>query len=50
MGINGLKAQTAVSILLQRVLNNPNRGIRVLSSETLGHFLNKKKNVYAFEP
>ncbi len=45
MGMNA-KAQTAVSIQLQNILNTPSRGIRVLSSETIGHFLKKNYCIY----
>ncbi len=38
MGANGLKVQMAVSEL-QRALHDPSRGIRVLSSEMISHFL-----------
>ena len=43
LGFNGLKVQIAVSVQLQRALHDPRRGIRVLSRETIGHFL--KKNI-----
>ncbi len=42
---NGLKVQIAVSMQLQRALHNPIFGIRVLSSEMIGHFL-KFKCIY----
>ncbi len=44
MALNGLKVQIAVSMQLQRALHDPSRGIRVLSSETIGHFLKKNVN------
>ncbi len=37
MGANGLKDQIAVSMLLQRALHDPSRGVRVLSSEKICH-------------
>ncbi len=43
MVASGLKVQTALSMQLQRALHDPSHGIRVLSSETIGHFLNKRK-------
>ncbi len=42
MVANGLKVQIAV----QRALHNPSQGIRVLASETIGHFLRKYKLIY----
>ncbi len=36
MEADGLKVQTAA-------LHDPSRGIKVLSSETIGHFLKKNK-------
>ncbi len=50
MVTNGLKAQNAVSVQLQKALHDPSRGIRVLSREMIGHFLKNYKNVYTFEP
>ncbi len=41
MVANDFNVKNAVSLLLQRVLHDPSRGIRVLSSETIGHFLKK---------
>ncbi len=38
MAANGLKVQIAVSVQLQKALYDPSRGIRVLSSEKIGHF------------
>ncbi len=46
MGPNGLKVQIAVSIQFQRALHDPSQGIKVLCSETIGHFLKKKKILY----
>ncbi len=54
MVANELKFQIAVSMQLQRALNDPSREIRILSSKPFGHFQkNKIKsfnkiNVYAF--
>ncbi len=45
MGANRWKVQIAVSMQLQRALCDPNRGIRVLSSETICHFL-QKSNIH----
>ncbi len=42
-GHQGLKVQIAVSMQLQRALHDPSWGIRVLSSETIAHFLNEIK-------
>ncbi len=39
MVLNGFKVQIAVSMQLERALNNPSQGISVLYSETIGHFL-----------
>ncbi len=39
MGANVLKVQIEVSVQLQRALPNPSQGTRVLSSETISHFL-----------
>ncbi len=41
MVANDFKAQNTVSVQLQRALQDPSRGIRVLSSETIGRFLKK---------
>jgi len=46
MGYNGLKVQNSVSVQLQRALHDPSQGIRVLSSETIGHFLKNEKRIY----
>ncbi len=46
MGMNGLKVQTAVLVQLQRALQDPSRGIRDISRETIGHHLKKYKNLY----
>ncbi|ROJ25458.1 Leucine-rich repeat and fibronectin type III domain-containing protein 1 [Anabarilius grahami] len=42
-----LKVKMTVSVELQRALNDPRRGIRVLSSKTIGHF-RKKYNCICF--
>ncbi len=47
MVASGLKIKNAVSMKLQRALHDPSRGIRVLSSKTIGlkkNILKKKKN------
>ncbi len=46
MGANVLKVLIAVSMQLQRAIHNASFEIRVLSSETIGHFLKTNKNVY----
>ncbi len=46
MGANGLKVQTAVSMLLQRALHDPSREVRVLSSEKFSHL--KKKIIIIY--
>ncbi len=41
MVANWLKVQIAVLMQLQSALHDPRPGIRVLSSEAIGHFLRK---------
>ncbi len=45
MEINGLKVQIAGSMQLQRALHEPSRGLKVLSSEAIGH-LKKNKSIF----
>ncbi len=49
MVASGLKIKNAVSMKLQRALHDPSRGIRVLSSKTIGHF-KKIYILYTFQP
>ncbi len=50
IGINELKVQIAFSVQLQRALHDPSWGIKVLSSEKIGHFLKKFNLKYFLTP